>query len=43
VLSQVDAFFTAQLAAQVESGSEPLAAPEDAAEAAFPEDMMVCD
>jgi nifR3 family TIM-barrel protein len=39
VLSRVDSFFTAQLA----SGSEPVAAPEDASPAVFPEDMMVCD
>jgi hypothetical protein len=39
VLSQVDAFFTAQLA----SGVEPAAAPEDASTADFPESMTVCD
>jgi nifR3 family TIM-barrel protein len=39
VLSQVDAFFTAQLA----SGTEPEATPEDIATAGFPEDMTVCD
>jgi len=39
VLSQVDAFFTAQLA----SGVEPAAAPEDASTAVFPEGMTVCD
>jgi nifR3 family TIM-barrel protein len=39
VLSQVDAFFAAQLA----SGAEPVASPEDAAAADFPADMLVCD
>jgi nifR3 family TIM-barrel protein len=39
VLSQVDAFFTAQLA----SGAEPVASPEDAAAADFPASMLVCD
>ena len=39
VLSQVDTFFTAQLA----SGTEPAAAPEDIATADFPEGMTVCD
>jgi len=39
VLSQVDAFFTAQLA----SGVEPAAAPEDTSTADFPEGMTVCD
>jgi nifR3 family TIM-barrel protein len=39
VLAQVDAFFTAQLA----SGTEPFATPEDASPAAFPEGMTVCD
>ncbi len=39
VLAQVDAFFTAQLA----SGAEPVAAPEDDAAAGFPEGMTVCD
>jgi nifR3 family TIM-barrel protein len=39
VLSQVDAFFTAQLA----SGTEPVATPEDIATADFPEGMTVCD
>jgi nifR3 family TIM-barrel protein len=39
VLSQVDAFFTVQLA----SGEEPVAAPEDAAAADFPANMLVCD
>jgi nifR3 family TIM-barrel protein len=39
VLAQVDAFFTAQLA----SGAEPVAAPEDAATADFPASMLVCD
>jgi nifR3 family TIM-barrel protein len=39
VLSQVDAFFTAQLA----SGAEPIASPEDAAAADFPASMLVCD
>jgi len=39
VLAQVDAFFTAQLAA----GAEPDAAPEDNAAADFPIDMPVCD
>jgi tRNA-dihydrouridine synthase B len=41
VLSQVDAFFTAQLLAQAESGAEP--APEDTSAAAFPINMSVCD
>ncbi|MGA3159806.1 MAG: tRNA dihydrouridine synthase DusB [Terracidiphilus sp.] len=39
VLAQVDAFFTAQLAA----GAEPDTAPEDNAAADFPIDMTVCD
>jgi nifR3 family TIM-barrel protein len=39
VLSQVDAFFTVQLA----SGTEPVAAPEDIATADFPEGITVCD
>jgi nifR3 family TIM-barrel protein len=39
VLAQVDAFFTAQLA----SGAEPVAVPEDAAAADFPANMLVCD
>ena len=39
VLSQVDTFFTAQLA----SGAEPVIAPEDIATADFPEGMTVCD
>jgi hypothetical protein len=39
VLSQVDAFFTAQLA----SGEEPVATPEDALGAVFPEGITVCD
>ena len=39
VLSQVAAFFTAQLA----SGTEPVAAPEDIAAAGFPEGITVCD
>jgi nifR3 family TIM-barrel protein len=39
VLSQVDAFFTAQLA----SGTEPVAAPEDDAGEMFPAGMTVCD
>jgi nifR3 family TIM-barrel protein len=39
VLTQVDAFFTAQLA----SGLEPVAAPEDASALVFPEGMTVCD
>src|SRR5271157_4576779 len=39
VLSQVDAFFTAQL----ESGAEPAAALEDTSTADFPEGMTVCD
>ena len=39
VLSQVDAFFTAQLA----SGAEPVASPEDAVAADFPASMLVCD
>jgi nifR3 family TIM-barrel protein len=39
VLAQVDAFFTAQLAA----GVEQLAAPEDETTADFPIDMTVCD
>jgi nifR3 family TIM-barrel protein len=39
VLAQVDAFFTAQLAA----GTEPVTAPEDLAMADFPIDMTVCD
>jgi tRNA-dihydrouridine synthase B len=39
VLSQVDAFFTAQLA----SGTEPVAAPEDIATADFPEGIPVTD
>jgi nifR3 family TIM-barrel protein len=39
VLAQVDAFFTAQLAA----GAEPVAAPEDDSTAEFPVDLMVCD
>ena len=38
VLSQVDAFFTAQLA----NGAEPDAAPEDAAATEFPEEMLEC-
>jgi hypothetical protein len=38
VLSQVDAFFTAQLAA----GADPVDAPEDTP-AAFPINMSVCD
>jgi len=38
VLAQVDAFFNAQLA----SGVEPEAAPEDKAAAEFPEDMQEC-
>jgi nifR3 family TIM-barrel protein len=42
VLAQVDAFFTAQLAAQSESGEEPEPATEDAL-ADFPIDMTVCD
>jgi hypothetical protein len=40
VLAQVDAFFTAQLAAGAESGAEP--DPEDAS-ADFPIDITVCD
>jgi len=43
VLAQVDAFFSAQLAAQSESGIEPVATPEDNAGADFPIDMSVCD
>ena len=39
VLAQVDAFFTAQLA----SGAEPVAVPEDAAATDFPANMLVCD
>jgi nifR3 family TIM-barrel protein len=39
VLSQVDAFFAAQL----EQGGEPDAAPEDFAAAEFPEGLSVCD
>jgi hypothetical protein len=39
VLARVDAFFTAQLA----SGTEPVASPEDAATADFPASMLVCD
>jgi nifR3 family TIM-barrel protein len=39
VLAQVDAFFTAQLA----SGSEPVAAPEDNAGELFPVGMTACD
>jgi tRNA-dihydrouridine synthase len=39
VLSQVDAFFTAQLA----SGTEPVIAPEDNAGEMFPVGMSVCD
>jgi nifR3 family TIM-barrel protein len=39
VLAQVDAFFTAQLAA----GTEPDATPEDAPTTDYPEDMPVCD
>jgi nifR3 family TIM-barrel protein len=39
VLAQVDTFFTVQLA----SGAEPVAAPEDAAAADFPANMLVCD
>jgi nifR3 family TIM-barrel protein len=39
VLAQVDAFFAAQLA----SGEELLAEPEDAAGSAFPEDASVCE
>jgi nifR3 family TIM-barrel protein len=39
VLAQVDAFFTAQLAA----GTEPDATPEDAPATDYPEDMPVCD
>ncbi len=39
VLSQVDTFFTAQLA----SGAEPVATPEDASAADYPEGMTVCD
>jgi nifR3 family TIM-barrel protein len=39
VLAQVDAFFAAQLA----SGAQPDASPEDDAAAVFPEDMPVCD
>jgi nifR3 family TIM-barrel protein len=39
VLSQVDAFFAAQLA----SGAEPVATPEDAAAGNFPADLLVCD
>jgi nifR3 family TIM-barrel protein len=39
VLSQVDAFFAAQLA----GGGEPDTVPEDYAAMAFPEDMPVCD
>jgi nifR3 family TIM-barrel protein len=39
VLEQVDRFFTAQLA----SGVEPVASPEDAADAEFPEALQVCD
>ncbi|MGB9406132.1 MAG: tRNA-dihydrouridine synthase [Terracidiphilus sp.] len=38
VLSQVDAFFTAQIA----SGAEPDASPEDVAASDFPEDMQDC-
>ncbi len=41
VLSQVDAFFTAQLVAQAESGTE--SEREDTSAAAFPIDMTVCD
>jgi nifR3 family TIM-barrel protein len=40
VLAQVDAFFTAQLAAQAESGAEPVT---EYAPADFPIDMTVCD
>jgi nifR3 family TIM-barrel protein len=43
VLSQVDAFFMAQLAIQAESGSELAAAPEDDAGEMFPVGMNVCD
>jgi nifR3 family TIM-barrel protein len=43
VLSQVEAFFTAQLAAQAESGAEPELAPEDASPADLPFDIPVCD
>jgi nifR3 family TIM-barrel protein len=39
VLAQVDAFFAAQLA----SGTEPVAAPEDDAAVDFPYDLPVCD
>jgi hypothetical protein len=39
VLSQVDAFFTAQLA----SGSQPEATPDDKAGEMFHVDMTVCD
>jgi nifR3 family TIM-barrel protein len=42
VLTQVDAFFAAQLAAQAESGAEPDAAPEDSS-ADYPADLLVCD
>jgi nifR3 family TIM-barrel protein len=43
VLAQVDAFFTAQLAAQAESGAEPAQEPEDSSSTAFPIGMSVCD
>jgi nifR3 family TIM-barrel protein len=43
VLAQVDAFFTAQLAARAESGAEPDAASEDDAALEFPGDLLVCD
>jgi nifR3 family TIM-barrel protein len=43
VLAQVDAFFSAQLAAQAESGAEPVATPEDEAPANFLIDMTICD
>jgi hypothetical protein len=39
VLAQVDAFFTARLAGEADSGGEP----EDEESQAFPEDTLVCD
>src|SRR5664279_544272 len=43
VLTQVDAFFAAQLAARADSDAEPIASPEDQATSSFPADLLVCD